>query len=514
MADDLNSLLQANRSSSVLQGIANPAQINPLAAMNSATTAATNMTNLQKLQSEASLGEAYQGAIDPATGRLNPLLLNQLIAKDPRNAFSARVGAESSQALQGSQHNLNVAQNNAVNDAVTAALASDDANLLPTVVQQAQRLIDAGVVPRDRMMLSLSNLSNDPAVARRQLETILTQQQPIGGDKQTTVYGTPGNLNQGGAVTGTSQNRRTGAITPAGQPLPLGLTPEQEAEIVSVPDNNKTLPDGSPNPNYGKSISVTRGDLLRAAGVNPANPSAGSGLGTGRPPDSLRNPSRTPTAAPGATPPAPATPQPRPIATTQSPADAELIKQSGPKFQADIDAGNAAQGQHAILGNMLADTAQFTTGPLAGIIGKFRNMAGNLGLKVEVDAQSAKESFNKLAAGLANAQGAGSDSRMNINIAANPHEELSPAGVDLVLRQLQGNADYVQAKAKLAQAYPNRSDYGGFQKAAADLDPRVFQMTRLTDEQRQTYWKSLDSTAQKQLGAAIKKAKELGVLGG
>jgi hypothetical protein len=163
---------------------------------------------------------------------------------------------------------------------------------------------------------------------------------------------------------------------------------------------------------------------------------------------------------------------------------------------------------------MLADTAQFTTGPLAGIVGKVRNLAGNLGLNINAEAQSSKESFNKLAAGLANAQGAGSDARMNVNISANPHEELSPAGVDMILRQLQGNADYIRARASLAAKYPDKQNYPAFQQSIKDLDPRVFQLTRMTGDQRTTYWKSLDDQTQKQLDAAGKKAKDMGVLGG
>jgi hypothetical protein len=103
---------------------------------------------------------------------------------------------------------------------------------------------------------------------------------------------------------------------------------------------------------------------------------------------------------------------------------------------------------------------------------------------------------------------------MNVNISANPHEELSPAGVDMILRQLQGNADYIRARASLAAKYPDKQNYPAFQQSIKDLDPRVFQLTRMTGDQRTTYWKSLDDQTQKQLDAAGKKAKDMGVLGG
>jgi hypothetical protein len=251
------------------------------------------------------------------------------------------------------------------------------------------------------------------------------------------------------------------------------------------------------------------------APATPGTQPAASPLGTGRPPSALLNPNK-PQAAPSAA----ASPAGTGISgpTPAQAAGAEATKKQGelgpPKFQAESDADTLAQNQQAVLGNMLADTAQFTTGPLAGIVGKVRNLAGNLGLNINAEAQSSKESFNKLAAGLANAQGAGSDARMNVNISANPHEELSPAGVDMILRQLQGNADYIRARASLAAKYPDKQNYPAFQQSIKDLDPRVFQLTRMTGDQRTTYWKSLDDQTQKQLDAAGKKAKDMGVLGG
>jgi hypothetical protein len=110
--------------------------------------------------------------------------------------------------------------------------------------------------------------------------------------------------------------------------------------------------------------------------------------------------------------------------------------------------------------------------------------------------------------------GAGSDARFNVVSAANPHEELSPAGVDLILRQLQGNTDYIRARASLAAKYSDKANYPAFQESIKELDPRVFQLSRMTEDQRTTYWKNLKDTDQKQLGAAIKKAKDMGVLGG
>jgi hypothetical protein len=413
----------------------------------------------------------------------------------------------------------------------------------------------------------------------------------------------------------------------------MTLSPEQQNATVNIPDPRRTLPDGSPNPDYAKPKPFTKAEQLQMMGytvlpngqVIPSGQGGGDGgLGSGRyntVPPALRNnqnppPAQTPpapapanpaapaiqfggpppappggppgasaapypqsgggigsvlappaagqrsdatppananvaamiqgmqqaranplgggtmTAGPGAGPspapsverppepgwgtspgsysygtapaarPAPTPNQPAPPAAKSpfdrpaislSPAEEEQAKGAGARFDAEATAGTQAQAQQAVLGNMLADTAQFSTGPLASIVGKFRNLAIALNLPgVNVEAQSAKESFGKLAAGLANAQGAGSDSRMNVTIQANPHEELSPAGVDLVVRQLQGNADYLQARQKLAQDWPAKSDYNGFAQSVRQLDPRVFQYERMLPDQKATWFKALD----------------------
>jgi hypothetical protein len=278
-----------------------------------------------------------------------------------------------------------------------------------------------------------------------------------------------------------------------------------------LPDLRKNLPDGSPNSNY---LQPRKMPLWEFYGMPKPPAMGGSGtpdLGTGRPPAALVNPN-------GPQPKAPATPaQPAPYTqpTAPSPGEEGEAKLAPAQFQAESQHGTEAAQQQATLGTMLADTSQFTTGPLAGIVGKVRNLAGNLGLSINTEAQSAKESFGKLAAGLANAQGSGSDSRMNVTISANPHEELSPAGVDLVIRQLQGNADYLQARAALARTYANRSDYNGFTKSIQNLDPRVFQLERMTEPQRTNYLKSLDGGAKSailqsaQLVAKLRQAGQL-----
>lgn len=155
--------------------------------------------------------------------------------------------------------------------------------------------------------------------------------------------------------------------------------------------------------------------------------------------------------------------------------------------------GVSSKPRAAILDNMLGDTAQFTTGPGQQQIQKLQEIAGRLGLNIDTKGLSAAESFNKLAAQLASAQqgASGSDARLNVAQSANPHSDLSPAGVDLMLRQLRGNEDYIQARAALAQKYPNKADRAGFETSVQNLDPSTFQYDRMTPDQKADFYNAM-----------------------
>jgi hypothetical protein len=187
------------------------------------------------------------------------------------------------------------------------------------------------------------------------------------------------------------------------------------------------------------------------------------------------------------------------------------MKGSPAQFQAESDKGVSATQQLATLGTMLADSTQFTPGFWANRYKSFREFA--LGTPVmrqlatsfgmSPDSVAASESFDKLVNQLLTQQGANSDQRMAINVEATPHSTLTGPGVDLILRQLQGNSDYILARSKLADAYPNRDDYPGFHQRYAALDPRAFQFNRMTNEQRRTYWDSLDTNARNELDKSL-----------
>jgi hypothetical protein len=350
-------------------------------------------------------------------------------------------------------------------------------------------------------------------------------------------YGQTGSqVGPDGRTIGTVQQpaRSGGSISsPPQQGAPLGMDPAQIAQYQLWLKSPRDYPDPA-NPTVTK--HGTNETFQRDSGVPekfiypggaPATPGTPpSPLGTGRPPATLLNPNK-PQAAPAPAPtptPSPAgtgISGPTPAQTATAAATVEQGKLGPPKFQQHADEDASAQSQQAILGTMLSDLNKFQSGSGAGktldIKRALTSWAPSVArsFNIKPDEVAGQESFDKLASQLAlQQQGGTTDHRMDINAAANPHSSLSPEGADFIIRSLQGNSDYIRAKASLAAKWPDKANYPAFQESIKELDPRVFQMARMKDEQRQTYWKSLDTEAQKQIDAAGKKARELGVLGG
>lgn len=291
------------------------------------------------------------------------------------------------------------------------------------------------------------------------------------------IYGAPGSVTNGqdlqpGIVRDPMMG---GGFRPAGQAIPQ--FPSRSELTTRVP--------GPPGPG-GAPTTVPLGSVTPPALGGPAV----SPLGTGRLPDALRNP---------ANPPRPLMASPTGQVTTgigpaQAAAEGAAGGQAATRFQEIADQGVQARSQDAILGNMQAEVAQFTPGPGQDRIKNLQAVALRYASPIArafgVDEKSvaANQSFDKLAAQIADAQGAKSDARLAVTQAANPSSSLTPAGIDLILKQLRGNTDYLQARARLASQWPNQADHAGFEaQVGKNLDPRAFQYHRLDPEQKRAY---------------------------
>lgn len=326
-----NALSGAQRSSTVLDAIAHPNVLNPAADLTAAATAAGSMYDVRQKMANQQLGQLYQQAIDPNTGRFDPLKFQGLIASaGPGVSMAAGEGVKSGAELQTNQFNLARAQNSAINDAVSAALLQKDPNAMKqAVVLQMRRLVQNGVIPQDLADHSLLNLSGDPNTLRAQLETLRQQTLPS-SEATGMIYGAPFTYTApGGARAGGTQDPRTGALQVPGQPgVPQGVSPEADQPVSWTDNNNVTqhtlLSDyqtairqgrakgsafdvnGKPIPGTGPSPSVAPRQPSSASQAPPPPPPGatlrGSTSGAYKPPTGPQGGNQSPPPQPAPTP--------------------------------------------------------------------------------------------------------------------------------------------------------------------------------------------------------------------
>lgn len=376
--------------------------------------------------------------------------------------------------------------------------------------------------------LSSVPLSGDPAVDDANFRAhILANSQPA-ASAAAAVTPSQTNVDVGPAIQQYTVGARgmpdQGVPTSVGAPITKGIGPQFVNTGAGLVSTNNGAPTGT-NPianqmspaqlatptqigvdSKGAPIMGTLGQFLDKAGA-PQSP-----LGTGRFPTALLNPNKpqAPATSPG-------------VVTGQGPAQVAQQSAQGATsahaFQDIADQGVQARGQNAVLGNMLGDIGSFTPGPTK--INEFKatmqryapSLAAQFGLSP--DSVAANESFDKLANQIAGAQGERSDARLSVAQAANPGSHLSPAGADLILRQLQGNADYLQARSKLAAAYPDQTDRAGFEATqGSTLDPRAFQFARMTAPQKAQYAATLSPTDRTSVQKGYNSAVGQGLISG
>src|SRR3954471_17843401 len=122
MSDTLtNALRDSAHSSSVLAGIANPAQLNPLAGIGTAQQLVERMQGLDKTLAERNAGQAFLNSIRNGQPDQAALLTN--LKNDPSTAYAALTTANSGQALNTNTYNLTHAQLTSLHSGGAALLA-------------------------------------------------------------------------------------------------------------------------------------------------------------------------------------------------------------------------------------------------------------------------------------------------------------------------------------------------------------------------------------------------------
>lgn len=193
------------------------------------------------------------------------------------------------------------------------------------------------------------------------------------------------------------------------------------------------------------------------------------------------------------------------------------------RFRDISNAGIKAREQQAILATMQNDLEKFRPGQGAEYSLFAKKLAQTLAhvptMGVDFftpwrESVAAQESFRKLSNQLADAGNIGSDARLQVNQAANPNDTISPEGNDFILRIYRGNADYALARARLAAAYPDKSDPRGFEdKIGSKLDPRYYQYNRFSSPQKREYLLGIKNPDElKAFMTGYERAKDAGYL--
>ena len=461
-------------SGSLLDSLAHPAQVNYLDTVDKASRAALLINANRKVQAEQLAGEAAQGAItngvfDPVAARANLAGAGPAAALAVPEALKTASQLSSDQLAQASAHNAFISQNvapliqNPTDANVNAAFDRATAAGMPPAQVEAERQRFLAMSPADRQQLAYH-------------------------------YGV-------GSLTALDRlHRQTGqtepATSPTGDVIPITTTQPAPGQSASVTQGVGSVPTiaGSTPTTLGVDAKGAPRTGTQRQFVGAAEGGPPSGL-----PSSLRNPN-----APGAAA-APPTGGGGGVVTGLGPAAASAEQSKGTDSNTQFTAQTAndqdAQNMLGTLSTMQSDLGRFTSGTGAEKTLDWKRAVQSwapsiaASLHIKPDEITAQESFDKNAMRIATALGtAGSDQRLTATIAANPHSGLSPEGADEIVRQLQGGADFVRAKAALARQYAAQhgtSDYQGFQSSVAALDPRVFMYDRMTDAQKHSWYNGL-----------------------
>lgn len=408
------------------------------------------------------------------------------------------------QALQTQQQALAATRLRALGGIAATALSQSDPNNPDTLVHALHLGIDGavknGVIDQgtaQHLFEGIANTASPGELVGRVKQFALMGLEPNAA--LSRVYGENATMSNGQDVQpGVFRNPMFGGgFTASGPAVPQFPSRAELNERVIVAYDPKG------NPIYGPKAAVTPPSLGGSA--------SSLGDGRGNIPPALRNPN--------------AQPEPPKTGMVTAPGPAATAAQSATGGQAATrfgeiaDQGVQAQSQDAILGNMYAEAAQFTTGTGADRIKKFSQaavrFAPGLARAFGVDEKSvaANESFDKMAAQIADAQGAKSDARLSVTQNANPNSSLSSEGVKLIINQLRGNTDYLRARATLAAKWGDKADHQGFEQFAKNLDPRAFQLLRMTPEQRTTYFSNLTQADKDAIKRGMAWATEQGLIG-
>jgi hypothetical protein len=501
-----DSLSNALRGGSVLDRLANPTVVNPLAAYSNALQTANSVWQNRAQQAAQLSGQAYQGAID-AQGNFDPVKYRQnLAAAGPDAALAAGAGVTNAQALQGAQ----IDQAGRLRNLVASELAPlADPNLTPDqvhtgLVNAATRLIAAGA-PTQQVLSYALNAPTDPAARLQWLNQVRLSVAPP-GQVQENLYGTPGTMmTPGGVTVGTSLSPRGVLTAPPGQGVQGGLTPAEMAQPVRWQDKDGVVHDTT-WAEYAQARGL--GNVATPATVN-GQPWQPGGAQQARP--GPANPPRlNPQTPAGATQtPAGATPQ-LTDTTGPAPGTVQTAEASAKAYAED----NAAAGSYndrvfplAQAYNLLKDS---TTGPGTEAINQMKSFlqarAATFGWQPsEIGGVGKFEELNKYMTQYVNKMGSGSDARLASALSGNPSAHISTLANRDVISAMIGMERMRQAA---ITDFNNQnlppSQWSSFLRSwQTSHDPRAFVVDMLPADKQQKMLTSMTPTERAAFGRTL-----------
>jgi hypothetical protein len=547
MSDTLtNALSQAGRSSSVLQGIQNPAVLNPLAGMGSAISAVQGMQGLAAKQGEQLVGQALQQATDPDTGVLDTQKAQRIAAgMGPSAAYAMQDFLKTGSQLRGEQ----ITQGQSINTNITRAGVSlmrdsSDANVDATFdnliatnpgqrqLYEAERQRVKAMPQPQRADYAYQHVIGQLSAADQYISQLgQTSLQDFGGVKQPYTLTQPRPGAPGGGYAG------PGATTVGPPPGSTTTSTEPFDEQGLIPRDANGVPQRTPKywapttkpvtavpgiPPGGQPVAPPPGSP--PSGTIPPNPNVPPGTPPGRimPPNpALANPNKPP--VPAATPPA-ASPQPPaniPPASTPQPPIVTAPPQGQPeKLKADVEAYTQDQAAYPNVQTRAQNMAhaydalqqlKSATGKGAQGINDLRSYAQTLGILPPgaVNEQKLVEIITKYTerAMIEAAGGSSTDMGRRMAEQSNAGTLLStPANLEILRndmgKTLQTMAAYKDHKDTTGNGYlENRA------KLADTTDPRGFVWNLYSQDEQ----KKINAEVDKDPDAAAKLHKAIGM---
>lgn len=458
----------------------------------------------QQMGANKVISAAYQQATDPTTGQVDQNKLRAIIASSPEAAYNLPVIQGQLQEQQNKQlefdknkFDLAMKQNTYFKNQF-APLAQAENVSMEDLARIGAGAVKDGLLPVEDIVRKMRDIPNDPAGRKEWVRNFYLQSL----DNSTQLE----------AMMPKTQIVNTGGQQQILNIDPLTGQPRLAAGLQNTMDpNTASSPVAAFDPRTGAPINLTREQF-----ANQANglPPAGASSGTGRYPGGGAAPTQGMPSVGVQTGP-----------SLGQAAAAETVGKGSAEGVLNLQSQAEGSPQRVyFLQDMMANLPKFDSGPTADWTAKANalalQLAPGMAAKVGIDPQAvaSKEEFAKFATNLAinstSGLGAGTDSKLAAAVAGNPNASLSKLGNEQIMKVLIGTERATQAKNEAWQnAGVQPQEYGKWSAQwNKEVDPRVFVVPELTQDERAKMFKGLKPADQKRFLDSYRTAVDAGII--